>query len=188
MTNTRPQHGPLEIPEGQVREGTDAWEAAQSILKAINFGQLFQISSEDGAATHVDSTTVAQVPPPVFASSVEVSSTFDGQAVAASIEASISSRDAETFSRVELSGDERAALQAQLALLAAQLAEFADVGEDELAQDLHPHRRIEEDDVSATDSLIPIQSSSDKIINDEDDEDDDMDMEEVTVPMASLTA
>lgn len=183
MANTRPQHGPLEIPEGQVREGTDAWEAAQNILKAINFGQLFQISSEDGVATHADSTAVAQVPPPVFASSVEV----DGQAVTASIEASMSSCDAET-SRVELSGDERAALQAQLALLAAQLAEFADVGEDELAQDLHPHRRIEEDDVSATDSLNPIHRSSDKIINDEDDEDDDMDMEEVTVPMASLTA
>ncbi|OJA17230.1 hypothetical protein AZE42_00182 [Rhizopogon vesiculosus] len=176
VANARPQPGPLEIPDGQVREGSDAWEAAQNILKAINFGQLFHVSSEDGAATHADTAAVARVPPPVFAGSVEVSSATDGQAVAASTDASL---PAETLLRAELSGDERAALQAQLALLAAQLAEFADVGEDELAQDLHPITSTEEVHASTADCADQI--------NDEDDEDDDMDMVEVPVPMASLT-
>jgi hypothetical protein len=182
VANARPPPVPLEIPEGQVREGTDAWEAAQNILKAINFGQLFQISSEDGVATHTDTAAIAQVPPPVFAGSVEASSISDGQAFAASLPS-----NAETLIRAELSGDERATLQAQLALLAVQLAEFADVGEDELAQDLHPPRSIEENNVSTADSLNPEHPTLDHI-NDEDDEDDDMDMEETSIPMASLAA
>lgn len=183
--NPHPPPGLLEIPEGQVREGSDAWEAAQNILKAINFGQLFQMSNEDGVATHVDTVAVTHVPPPVFAGSVEVSSTHDSQVVVAPTDASQSS-----LLRAELSGDERAALQAQLALLAAQLAEFADVGEDELAQDLRPHGSIDEGHVSTAginprDSL-PILPPADHI-NDEHDEDDDMDMVEISVPMASLT-
>lgn len=143
------------------------------------------MSNEDGVATHVDTVAVTHVPPPVFAGSVEVSSTHDSQVVVAPTDASQSS-----LLRAELSGDERAALQAQLALLAAQLAEFADVGEDELAQDLRPHGSIDEGHVSTAginprDSL-PILPPADHI-NDEHDEDDDMDMVEISVPMASLT-
>ncbi|KAG2129119.1 hypothetical protein DEU56DRAFT_817722 [Suillus clintonianus] len=192
--NHRPQPAPSETQtaESQVREGGDAWEAAQNILKAINFGQLFQISNEDGS-THADTAMVAQAPP-VFAGSVEVSSTFDNQAVSTTLGTSLPSHNTETLLRTELSSDERAALQAELALLAAQLAEFADVSEDELAQDLNPPRSIdiEEGYVSAAttksqDSHNSVQPLVDQM-NSEDDDDDDMDMVEVHVPMASLIA
>lgn len=189
--NHRPQPAPSEAQtaaENQVREGSDAWEAAQNILKAINFGQLFQMSNEDGAPTRADS--VVQAPPPVFAGSVEVS---DNQPVSTTTSTSLPSRNTEILLRTELNSDERAALQAELALLAAQLAEFADVSEDELAQDLNPPRSIEGDYVSVTttkshDSPEPIQPPADQISNSDDDDDDDMDMVEVHVPMASLIA
>ncbi|KAG2342219.1 hypothetical protein BDR05DRAFT_1060504 [Suillus weaverae] len=192
--NHRPQPAPSEVQttENQVREGSDAWEAAQNILKAINFGQLFQIN-EDGAPIHADSATVAQAPPPVFAGSVEVSSTFDSQPVSTITSTSLPSRNTETLLRTELNSDERAALQAELALLAAQLAEFADVSEDELAQDLNPPRSIEEGYVPVAttkshDSSDSAQPPADQMnIGDDDDDDDDMDMVEVHVPMASLT-
>lgn len=101
------------------------------------------------------------------------------------------SHNTETLLRTELSSDERAALQAELALLAAQLAEFADVSEDELAQDLNPPRNIEEGYVSVAitkshdypDSAQPPAEQMNS-----DDDDDDMDMVEVHVPMASLIA
>lgn len=102
------------------------------------------------------------------------------------------SRNTETLLRTELNSDERAALQAELALLAAQLAEFADVSEDELAQDLNPPRSIEEGYVSVAatksqDSSDSTQPPADQM-NSDDDDDDDMDMVEVHVPMASLIA
>jgi hypothetical protein len=40
--------------EEDVGEGSDAWEAAQNILKAINFGGLLQLSNEDGKVTRGD--------------------------------------------------------------------------------------------------------------------------------------
>lgn len=189
--NHRPLPAPSEThtAESQVREGSDAWEAAQNILKAINFGQLFQISNEDGAPIHTDSATV---PPPVFAGSLEASSTFDSQVVSTIMRTSPPSHNSETLLRTELSSDERAALQAELALLAAQLAEFADVSEDELAQDLNPPRSIEEGYVSV--ATTKLHDSSDSAqppaeqMNSDDDDDDDMDMVEVHVPMASLIA
>ncbi|KAG1820697.1 hypothetical protein EV424DRAFT_1401922 [Suillus variegatus] len=191
--NHRPQPAPSETQttESQIREGSDAWEAAQNILKAINFGQLFQIPNEDGAPTHTDSAAVAQAPP-VFAGSVEVSSTFDSQPNSTITSTSMPSRNTETLLRTELNSDERAALQAELALLAAQLAEFADVSEDELAQDLNPPRSIEEGYVSVAatksqDSSDSTQPPADQM-NSDDDDDDDMDMVEVHVPMASLIA
>lgn len=142
---------------------------------------------------HADSATVAQAPPPVFASSVEVSSPLDSQAVSTIASTSLPSHNTETLLRTELNSDERAALQAELALLAAQLAEFADVSEDELAQDLNPPRSIEEGYISVTtvkshDSLDSAQPPADQISNGDDDDDDDMDMVEVHVPMASLIA
>lgn len=102
------------------------------------------------------------------------------------------SHNNETLLRTELSSDERAALQAELALLAAQLAEFADVSEDELAQDLNPPRSIEEGYVSV--ATTKLHDSSDSAqppaeqMNSDDDDDDDMDMVEVHVPMAPLIA
>jgi hypothetical protein len=99
----------------EVGEGSDAWEAAQAILKAINFGSLLQATTAKPAAPPVPQLSPA-------ANSVHVGSASD-QATASATVTSIQ----------PLSERDRASLQAQLALLAAQLAEIAD---DTLASDL----------------------------------------------------
>ena len=109
----------------------DAYEAAQNILKAINFGDLFQIASENGGdgkksndvsvdqltsllvqAQNVMSAQMDDVPhaasPP--AASLPTLSVAAGVAVPATL---------------ECPKNIRAELQAQLALLAAQLAELS---------------------------------------------------------------
>lgn len=94
----------------EVGEGSDAWEAAQAILKAINFGSLLQ------------GTAAPQPSPPANSDQAEPQSdqvTGSASAPAGPVQS--------------LSGRDRASLQAQLALLAAQLAEIA---EDNLASDL----------------------------------------------------
>ena len=106
----------------EVGEGSDAWEAAQAILKAINFGSLLQ------------ATTAKPAAPPVRQASPPANSVH---AVPASEQATAS--ETVTYANVPgalvqpLSERDRASLQAQLALLAAQLAEIA---EDTLASDL----------------------------------------------------
>ena len=76
-------------------EGSEAWEAAQNILKALNFGSLLQQVEQHAqqAAAAAEKTSVEARPdvPPIK--------------------------------------DERAALQSDLVLLAAQLAEIADGGD-----------------------------------------------------------
>lgn len=77
-------------------EGSEAWEAAQNILKALNFGSLLQQveqHAQQAAAAAAEKTSVEARPdvPPIK--------------------------------------DERAALQSDLVLLAAQLAEIADGGD-----------------------------------------------------------
>jgi len=150
-------------------EGSDAWEAAQTILKAINFGSLIQVDQDDaqGAGKTGSSNAVSgivqdeAVHPPLIVSStsVDVSSTgVTGAGIAA-----VSG---------ELGPQERAALQAQLALLAAQMAELANGGDDALAQGLSsvmvgsPTTRMGETATLA-------------------EEDNDDDMERVEVPAAS---
>ena len=106
----------------EVGEGSDAWEAAQAILKAINFGSLLQAATTKPAAPYV-----RQPSPPV--NSVHVGLASD-QATANETEAHA---NANATPIQPLSERDRASLQAQLALLAAQLAEIA---EDTLASDL----------------------------------------------------
>lgn len=106
----------------EVGEGSDAWEAAQAILKAINFGSLLQGTIAKPAA------------PPVRQPSPSANSAHGGPA-------SDQATSSETVTHVNASANpiqplserDRASLQAQLALLAAQLAEIA---EDTLASDL----------------------------------------------------
>lgn len=107
-----------------VEEGSDAWEAAQTILKAINFGSLLQASNSSVPAVNPLSPPAAPSgsvpdtrPAPVVAAN---NGTTDSNTVTRSVQA--------------LSNRDRASLQAQLALLAAQLAEIA---EDTLASDLN---------------------------------------------------
>ena len=114
---------PVESNEiDEVGEGSDAWEAAQAILKAINFGSLLQATTVKPAA-HPN----RQPSPP--AHSVHVGSASD-QATATE---TVTHTNASATPIQPLSERDRASLQAQLALLAAQLAEIA---EDTLASDL----------------------------------------------------
>lgn len=123
-----------------VEEGSDAWEAAQTILKAINFGSLLQAS-------------VAK--PPVPANSPFSPLAPSGSSVvvpdrslapAVTVDSGAAARPVQV-----LSNRDRASLQAQLALLAAQLAEIA---EDTLASDLNgpgANKSAEECDIQAGD-------------------------------------
>lgn len=106
-----------------VEEGSDAWEAAQTILKAINFGSLLRASDSPVPAINPLSPTApsGSVPDTRPAPAVVVNNgIIDSNAVTRPVQA--------------LSNRDRASLQAQLALLAAQLAEIA---EDTLASDLN---------------------------------------------------
>jgi len=108
----------------EVGEGSDAWEAAQAILKAINFGSLLQVSAAKPAAGPPlcqPSPLTNSAPAGPVSDRAPASNPITDAGVAASPVKGLSDRD-------------RASLQAQLALLAAQLAEIA---EDTLANDLN---------------------------------------------------
>ncbi|KAI0004564.1 hypothetical protein BJV74DRAFT_808148 [Russula compacta] len=108
--------GESEAINEEVGEGSDAWEAAQAILKAINFGSLLQVTANKPAVPHVcrPSTPANSLP--------------------ASDPAPASDKATDSGAVQGLSDRDRASLQARLALLAAQLAE---IGEDTLASDLN---------------------------------------------------
>lgn len=95
-----------------------AWEAAQHILKAINFGSLQGNSSPASTSSNAQAATTSSSD---IASGVDVNAEDDG------------------LGRATLTDEERASLQAQLALLAAQLSEIVaeeDGDEDEdMAED-----------------------------------------------------
>jgi hypothetical protein len=132
----------------EVGEGSDAWEAAQAILKAINFGSLLQATAAKPAA-------LPHRQPSPAANSVHAGPVSDGAAASENV------TSAPTGPAQPLSDRDRASLQAQLALLAAQLAEIA---EDTLASDLNiPDQEVhaeggdgmvaEDDDMEAVDIL-----------------------------------
>ncbi|KAI0269788.1 hypothetical protein BC834DRAFT_967529 [Gloeopeniophorella convolvens] len=148
-----------------VGEGSDAWEAAQTILKAINFGSLLQAANAKPAEPAIDPSPPAAAPAaPVVASGGPPSApaTLPNNGARASVLA-VNTPQA-------LSDRDRASLQAQLALLAAQLAEIA---EDTLAGDL------DESGVN-----IDVEGEHGAVEDDEDDDDDDnLDMEPVPIPL-----
>lgn len=139
--------------------GSDAWEAAQSILKAINFGSLIQMGQgkeKKGNTAGGDGNTASgqNHPPPVIASAgVDVSSM--GRPTQAP----------ETSGAV-LTPEDRASLQAQLALLAAQMAELAEGGENES-------------------NMLDVIADTTADGEGDWDEDEDEDMEMVDVPVAA---
>jgi hypothetical protein len=107
----------------EVGEGSDAWEAAQAILKAINFGSLLQVTATKSAGPPLSQPSLAAnlVPAGPATDRALASDTTNGIGVTPSPGQVLSDWD-------------RASLQAQLALLAAQLAEIA---EDTLTNDLN---------------------------------------------------
>ena len=131
---TQDPAGGIDAAHEDVEEGSDAWEAAQTILKAINFGSLLQASNSPVPAINPLSPSVQS------ASSVTVPDT--GSAPPPSIvNSGMTDGDAAARPVQVLSNRDRASLQAQLALLAAQLAGIA---EDTLASDLTTKRSAEE--------------------------------------------
>ncbi|KAI0055599.1 hypothetical protein BV25DRAFT_165928 [Artomyces pyxidatus] len=155
----------------EVAEGSDAWKAAQSILDAINFGSVLQTGASTSASA--PGPAVPPPPPPIIAGpGLELStetaqtSTSDGAVPAA---------------RSVLSDHDRAALQAQLALLAAQLAEIA---EDTLDDDLKDVGMESMDlDMEDTRADGAAEEYGDE---EEEEEDDDDDMVPVPIPSEAL--
>ncbi|KAI0631982.1 hypothetical protein C8Q77DRAFT_1123138 [Trametes polyzona] len=123
-------------------EGSDAWEAAQHILKAINFAnlELPGSSSNEPSAPAASNTTG---PAAAQGSSgqegdgtdssnlAECTSEADLTAMLSALVNAAGAAAPMEPPRASLTEDERAALQAQLALLAAQLTEIAEGEEEE---------------------------------------------------------
>ncbi|OBZ71181.1 hypothetical protein A0H81_08655 [Grifola frondosa] len=167
-------------------EGSDAWEAAQHILKAINFGSLDLSGSTTDTSTASEQAGSSLHPPPVVAGAG-----FDLAALNNAIFGGASTSSAQ---RMMLTDEERASLQAQLALLAAQLAEIADMEDDEdippvPTAELAGHALgVNEENVVLDINQFPevLQADSGRVMavreaveDDEDDSDADMEMVEV---------
>lgn len=120
------------IPSGKEKDSTsneasDAWEAAQHILQAINFGSL-QNNTSQPAASSLNATSNGVPPPPVMAS-LDLSTNL-GASSSNAVSPPIAVGE-DGLGRATLTDEERASLQAQLALLAAQLSEMAHEEEEE---------------------------------------------------------
>ncbi|KIK93734.1 hypothetical protein PAXRUDRAFT_144432 [Paxillus rubicundulus Ve08.2h10] len=123
----------IDNTDHETGEGSDAWEAAQNILKAINFGQMFQISTDDdkaGDPSTIDNSSDRQTTVSVNGPEKQAPGISGEHNHVESARLCLGAAE----QQVELNGEQRAALQAQFALLAAQLAELADVSEDEVPQ------------------------------------------------------
>lgn len=179
-SRTASQKQAADVVEQGTGEGNDAWEAAQNILKAINFGQLFQISSEENKSGEPSMSGDSQNQ----LAAADVRADKSSLAPGAVLGASASSRLDGVGKQVELDAEQRAALQAQLALLAAQLAELADVTGDELSHNLEVSQRGTVMSDAHTSQVLGEGSG----LGDVGDDNDNEDMVEVPVPMASLTA
>ncbi|KAG8214557.1 hypothetical protein J3R82DRAFT_9619 [Butyriboletus roseoflavus] len=170
---TTSQKQAAEAVDHEAGEGSDAWEAAQNILKAINFGQENKAGESPMSANPLDLQATGGGPgkpssdPGAIVPEESAGSRLDGVGISA-----------------ELNAEQRAALQAQLALLAAQLAELADVSEDELSHNLEVSQRIAVMSRTHTPQVLGGGSGH----GDDSDVDDNEDMVEVPVPMASVTA
>lgn len=112
--------------ENTADETGDAWEAAQHILQAINFGSLqTQLASTSSTASG------SSVAPPAMAG---LDLKMDSSSSAPNASTSGVALGEDGLGSATLTDEERASLQAQLALLAAQLSEIAN-GEDEDDED-----------------------------------------------------
>jgi hypothetical protein len=123
-----PSHQRQEVKE-DTGEGSDAWQAAQNILSAINFGGLTRMPEEDGSLeggnSAASAATGAWSSPGHLSANARMNVDFPP-----------STNPSGSNLIAENNNEERAELQAQLALLAAQLADIAEVGKDAFAADL----------------------------------------------------
>ncbi|KAG5647180.1 hypothetical protein DXG03_001139 [Asterophora parasitica] len=112
----------------------DAWEAAQNILKAINFDSLLQLPKEDDKAT-AEQDKAPAAGPSTATPSAPVASASDVDFLTAALSGGDAAHAGTGTTGTEVLNDNvaagRAELQAQLALLAAQLAELSQEDEDD---------------------------------------------------------
>ncbi|KAI0304465.1 hypothetical protein B0F90DRAFT_1815790 [Multifurca ochricompacta] len=121
--------GENNVTNEDVGEGSDAWEAAQTILKAINFGSLLDVAAAKPVVPALGQHTLP-------ATSAPAETACDGAPASLVNDRMTDAGTTVGFVQVQVqvvSDRDRALLQGQLALLAAQLAEIA---EDTLASDL----------------------------------------------------
>lgn len=162
---------PTNGQDDDTGEGSDAWEAAQNILKAINFGSLIQMGKDEqkrygmagGDGENVNPAGGQNHPPPVIASDVNL--------MGGSTQATETSTHS---SGVVLTPGDRASLQAQLALLAAQMAELAE-GDDDSA-------------IGDPEVIGAIASNPNAQDDREGDKDEDEDMKMIDVPVTAPAA
>ncbi|KAM5533617.1 hypothetical protein V8D89_012730 [Ganoderma adspersum] len=110
---------------GEEKDEGDAWEAAQHILQAINFSNLAGGSPSvdlPGSPSGADPSLSLSMADDLHAA---LAALTNAAAAAAAAEAQAEAP------RTSLTDDERASLQAQLALLAAQLTEIAEAEDEE---------------------------------------------------------
>lgn len=119
----------------------DAYEAAQNILKAINFGDLFQIASEGGAdGKKADDVSVDQLTSLLVQAQNAMSAQMDAAPHVASSQPAVPLPTLSANAGVAVAvptvseppTNVRAELQAQLVLLAAQLAELSQENEENI--------------------------------------------------------
>ncbi|KAF9009449.1 hypothetical protein BDQ17DRAFT_1348121 [Cyathus striatus] len=120
----------IAVPEkAESTTSGDAYEAAQNILKAINFGSLLQLPTEDDAQKADDTAAVA-VPSANEDTVHNLSTSIDIDSTTASSTSHLSTTS-DLGAHMSIPNQPivevgtRAELQAQLALLAAQLAELS---------------------------------------------------------------
>lgn len=176
-----------------------AYEAAQSILKAINFGDLLKLPPEEDEAKEGASQSQA-VGNGVehLLSHVQAVLACRNAEEAATTTGSIPSMVAETTPTIlpspslQVPENQRAELQAQLALLSAQLAEFAQIEEPQVAGDPTvsvsslagpPMHSLTPDEPSSLSqpltSMTPLSEPGDHASSQSEPESDDDDMEAV---------
>ncbi|KAF8638820.1 hypothetical protein AX17_001878 [Amanita inopinata Kibby_2008] len=111
------------------KDARDAYEAAQNILRAINFGGLLQISNEEAANNETGSSTSVDTSSQPLATAAAEASVGLPTVMLSNVDAEGNAQGMRTGSTVTataLPTNTRAELQAQLALLAAQLAEIGE--------------------------------------------------------------
>lgn len=146
-------------------DSIDAYKAAQTILKAINFGNLLQLPAEEShdghRSQHSGLETLLSHVQAALASSAAEPPTVTGPVVPTP----------PAVTNLEPAVDPRAELQAHLALLAAQLAEFSQA--EEAVQDAPPLPPV------PTFVPVPAVLTAPSETQNNDDESDDDDMEEI---------
>ncbi|KAF9466275.1 hypothetical protein BDZ94DRAFT_1187600 [Collybia nuda] len=180
-------------------DAADAYEAAQNILKAINFGGLLEFPEED-------ETTKKSIIPQVTTTEVPTGSIFHPTPTNVTIDVDSSVGHTLETNRVGVgintlqvsSGNPRAELQAQLALLAAQLAELVQTDEEDPPPAHQPNQPSSEPSLiftkdsqsmtaapSVPDPPLPVSKPLPPVIGhphteqEEEEDSDDDDMEEV---------